>query len=446
MPEAVTRIRHLFAHDFNGVLAAICPWFLTRNRGDTPNGHKDIKGISRSVRRLGGRTVSSASFGCDVSRFPFLRLALCTATCAITFLAATVGTQDAIANGDTRSLTFFHTHTRESATITYRRNGRYDERSLEQLNWLLRDWRVGEPAKMDPRLFDILWEVYQESGSQEPINIISAYRSPQTNGMLRRRSSGVSEHSQHMLGKAMDIRLPDVDTGRLRAIAMRMQYGGVGYYSSSQFVHVDTGNVRAWPRMSQDQLVRLFPDGKTLHLPPSGKPLARYEEAKAEILLRNVALAAQASAGGGPLGGIMTALFGRKAPPQPAPSEQPAETAPIQVASASPEALEKVLPPAPLPPQRPKDLLPGIASGEPVQVGPASTEVAVAGFVATPAVPAEPILGFDEKAAVRAIFDPRMTAAAVGFTPGFSSGLDSASFSGPAVKPLPLVRQAQLDL
>jgi uncharacterized protein YcbK (DUF882 family) len=373
-------------------------------------------------------------------------VAFCTASAAVAFIAATVGTQDAVANGDTRSLTFFHTHTQESATITFRRNGRYDERALEQLNWLLRDWRVGEPTKMDPRLFDILWEVYQESGSREPINVISAYRSPQTNGMLRRRSSGVSEHSQHMLGKAMDIRLPDVDTGRLRAIAMRMQYGGVGYYSSSQFVHVDTGNVRAWPRMSQDQLVRLFPDGKTLHLPPSGKPLARYEEAKAEILPRNAALAAQASAGGGSIGSIMTALFGRRTSQQPTPSEQPAETAPVQVASASLEPLDKALPLAPLPPQRPKDLLPMIASAAPSPADAAPAEPSAVALVTSQVSPPEPVLGFDEKAAVRALFDPRTTAANVGFTPQFSSGLSAVSFSGPAVKPLPLVRQAQLDL
>ena len=215
-------------------------------------------------------------------------------------MGGTGGTQDAAANGDTRSLSFFHTHTRESTTITFRRNGRYDGEALTQLNWFLRDWRVNEPAKMDPRLFDILWEVYRESGSSQPINIVSAYRSPETNSALRRRSKAVSEHSQHMLGKAMDIRLPDVSTERLREIAMRLQYGGVGYYGSSAFVHLDTGSVRAWPRMSQEQLARLFPDGKTLHLPSNGKPLQGYEVAKAEVLSRNAGLSTQASLGGGP--------------------------------------------------------------------------------------------------------------------------------------------------
>ena len=117
--------------------------------------------------------------------------------------------QAAQASAETHTLTFFHTHTKESATITFWRDGRYDDEALSRLNWFLRDWRVDEPAKMDPHLFDILWEVYRESGSREPINIISAYRSPATNAMLRGRSKAVSEHSQHMLGKAMDIRLPD---------------------------------------------------------------------------------------------------------------------------------------------------------------------------------------------------------------------------------------------
>jgi uncharacterized protein YcbK (DUF882 family) len=164
------------------------------------------------------------------------------------------------ADGETRTLSFVHTHRQDSTTITFRRNGQYDEQALNQLNWFLRDWRNDKPAHMDPRLFDILWEVYRESGSRQPIHIISSYRSPETNSALRRRSSGVAENSQHMLGKAMDIRLPDVPTERLREIAMRMQYGGVGYYASSDFVHVDTGNVRAWPRMSQQQLARLFPN------------------------------------------------------------------------------------------------------------------------------------------------------------------------------------------
>ncbi len=194
-------------------------------------------------------------------------------------------TQNAIANGDTRTIHLYHTHSGESIQATFRVNGQYDPAVLEKLNHFLRDWRNDETIKMDPRLFDVVWETYRESGSQEPIHIVSAYRSPQTNAMLRRRSKAVAEFSQHMLGKAMDMHYLDVPMSRVREIAMRLQRGGVGYYptAGSPFVHLDVGNVRAWPRMTYEQLARLFPDGKTVHLPTNGQPLARYDEARAEI-------------------------------------------------------------------------------------------------------------------------------------------------------------------
>jgi uncharacterized protein YcbK (DUF882 family) len=368
---------------------------------------------------------------------------------ALSFLAAgfflltlTARTQDAAANGDTRTLTFFHTHTKESATVTFRRNGQYDEQALRQLNWFLRDWRMEKPAQMDPRLFDILWEVYRESGSSQPIHIISAYRSPETNGALRRRSSGVAEHSQHMLGKAMDIRLPDVDTARLRAIAMRMQYGGVGYYSSSAFVHVDTGNVRAWPRMSQQQLAQLFPDGKTIHLPSNGKPLAGYEQAKAEILARNAALASQASAGGGgSFGNLLANLFGRR---NSAPAPQPDTAAPTPetvVASADPEVVEEIAARvAPLPPQRPREIM--LANALPSEPG------ALTAMISPPAPLPKPevILGYDEDAAVKALFDPRTAFLDIGFASRSKEELSATHFTGPAVKPLPVFGEARADL
>lgn len=365
---------------------------------------------------------------------------------AASLLTATVGTRDAAAFGETRTLSFYHTHTRESLTVTFRRNGQYDENALSQLNWFLRDWRVEKPAKMDPRLFDILWEVYRESGSSQPINIISAYRSPETNGALRRRSKGVAEHSQHMLGKAMDIRLPDVETGRLRAIAMKKQYGGVGYYSSSAFVHVDTGSVRAWPRMTREQLVRLFPDGKTLHLPADGKPLPGYELAKAEILARNASLAAQASAGGGPsIGGLLAGLFGNKNRASPPPAEAPPRSTATMVASADPESMAKIVPVAvPLPPQRPKEIkVASVASLEqafdaPLPVAEAPAPRVVPGL--------DPVLGYDEQGAVKAMFDPRTAFLDLGFTSAALDELSVTRFTGPAVKPLPVIEQAQAEL
>ena len=100
---------------------------------------------------------------------------------------APVQTQNAVANGDTRTLNLFHTHTKESISVTFKVNGSYDQGGLERLNHFLRDWRNDDKTRMDPRLFDVVWETYRESGSREPIHIVSAYRSPQTNAMLRRR-------------------------------------------------------------------------------------------------------------------------------------------------------------------------------------------------------------------------------------------------------------------
>ena len=157
-----------------------------------------------------------------------------------------------------------------------------------QLAVSLVHWRLNELVKMDPKLFDILWEVYRESGSTQPIDVLSGYRSPQTNAMLRRRSRQVAEHSQHMEGKAIDAHFIDVGTSTIRDIAMRMQSGGVGFYptASTPWVHVDSGTVRYWPRMSRDALTRLFPDGKTVFIPADGQPMPGYELARAEIEAR----------------------------------------------------------------------------------------------------------------------------------------------------------------
>lgn len=208
------------------------------------------------------------------------------ATSVVVLCIGVRGTQDAVANGDTRTITIKHMHTKEETTVTFRRDGRYDSAALEKLNWAMRDWRTDEPIRMDPRLFDLAWEVHRKVGSEEPFHVVSAYRSPGTNSMLRRRSRGVAKSSQHMVGKAMDFYLPDTPTAKIREVGMRLQRGGVGFYPGAHtpFIHLDAGSVRSWPRMTRDQLVRLFPDEKTVHLPADGKPLSGYEVAKAEIL------------------------------------------------------------------------------------------------------------------------------------------------------------------
>src|ERR671938_971775 len=133
--------------------------------------------------------------------------------------------------------------------------------------------------------------------------------------MLRRRSKAVSEFSQHMAGKALDFYLPGVDMAKVRAIGMKLQYGGVGFYpySAHSFVHLDAGSVRAWPRMTRGQLMALFPDGKTVHLPTDNKPLPGYEEARAEILAKGGAVAGMAYASAEDSGGrrsLWATLFG----------------------------------------------------------------------------------------------------------------------------------------
>ena len=207
---------------------------------------------------------------------------------SLILICGTNGLQTAIANGDTRTLTIHHTHSNEDITVTFRRNGRYDDAGLARLNHFLRDWRNQRETKMDPRLFDVVWEVYQDVGGKAPIQIISAYRSPETNSMLRRRSRGVAKSSQHMLGKAMDFNIPGVSLEKIRIAGLRLQRGGVGYYptSGSPFVHLDVGNVRHWPRMTHDQLVRVFPNGRTVHVPSDGRPLSGYALALADIQRR----------------------------------------------------------------------------------------------------------------------------------------------------------------
>jgi uncharacterized protein YcbK (DUF882 family) len=199
------------------------------------------------------------------------------------FFALSAPPQVAAAAND-RTLWLYHTHTGKTGKFTYMRNGKYDTKVLNELNIFLADWRTGTPTKMDPKLFDLLWEVYQDVRGTKPYHIVSSYREPKTNAMLASKSSGVAENSQHMTGKAMDVFIPGVKLATLRAAAMRRQVGGVGYYptSGSPFVHMDTGNVRAWPRMTRAQLKEVFPDGRTLHLPVDGTPLSKEGRAYAQ--------------------------------------------------------------------------------------------------------------------------------------------------------------------
>jgi len=198
---------------------------------------------------------------------------------------SSVTLQDAGAIGESRTLSLHHINSGEDLTITYKKNGRFDDEALKKLNWFLRDFRKDQEIRMDPHLFDMLWEVQNEVGAKGPIHVIGGYRSPATNAMLRSRSNGVAKSSLHMQGKAIDFTIPSAELAAVRAAALRIQGGGVGYYPTSgvPFVHMDVGNVRHWPRMTREQLVKVFPNGRTVHVPSDGNPLPGYELAQADI-------------------------------------------------------------------------------------------------------------------------------------------------------------------
>ena len=330
--------------------------------------------------------------------------------------------QNAVADGETRTLSIHHVHTGEALTITYKRDGRYDEAALQKLNWLLRDWRREQQVQMDPHLFDVVWEVYREVGAKETIEVVCGYRSPETNSMLRHRSrhTGVAQFSQHMLGRAMDFYIPGVGLEDIRVAGLRLQRGGVGFYptSGSPFVHLDTGNVRHWPRMTHDQLVRVFPDGKTVHVPSDGHPLARYAVALAEIERRGGSASATSLAEAGAAGvntgrdgggfalkhGFLAKLFGYHDQDEDADQADahsvPATTPAPAPASAKPQ-LASVIPVPMVRPKRPNGFVlasvPTSSADEPTSIvnargiwapAPSPSSLVAASHITNPSAPA----------------------------------------------------------
>jgi uncharacterized protein YcbK (DUF882 family) len=156
-----------------------------------------------------------------------------------------------LARSEPRRLAFYHTHTGETLDIVYSENGAYLPEALVEIQHLCRDFRTGDIHSIDPRLLDLLHDVQSAtgattSGRRQRFEIISAYRSPVTNRMLARASSGVADHSLHIRGQAMDVRLRGVRTADLHRAALNRAGGGVGYYPETDFVHIDTGRVRRW--------------------------------------------------------------------------------------------------------------------------------------------------------------------------------------------------------
>ena len=161
------------------------------------------------------------------------------------FPGALIGTVHASTQPE-RSLAFYNLHTGEDLNTVYWSEGQYLPEALNRINHILRDHRSGEAVSIDARLLDLLHELSGRMGSQARFHVISGYRSPHTNAIMRLHSAGIARHSLHTQGKAIDIRLPGHSLASLHQAAVRLRGGGVGYYPGSDFVHMDTGRVRYW--------------------------------------------------------------------------------------------------------------------------------------------------------------------------------------------------------
>lgn len=221
-----------------------------------------------------------------------------------------------------RTISFYHIHTKETLTVTYKKDGEYIPEAMKKIDWLMRDWRKNQAIRIDPKTVDIIWEMYQELGSQQPIHVICGYRSPGTNAMLRRTRGGQASKSQHMTGRAIDFTFPDVPLKRLRYSALVRERGGVGYYPTSgiPFVHVDTSSVRAWPRLPRQELALLFPEGHTQHRPASGGSITPYDVKAARA--KNQELATQIAAFHALRNAPRPATMLAAAPPAPTPAKR----------------------------------------------------------------------------------------------------------------------------
>lgn len=154
--------------------------------------------------------------------------------------------RNGIISEGSRRLSFRNSHTGESFSGVYRVGNKYLPDAFKQINMVLRDFRTDQIYPMDPRVVDIVYAVHRLTGQNTPFEIISGYRSPKTNAMLRETSTGVAKKSLHMEGRAIDLRMEDFSTTRIRDLAINLGAGGVGYYSKSNFVHMDSGDIRAW--------------------------------------------------------------------------------------------------------------------------------------------------------------------------------------------------------
>ncbi len=145
-----------------------------------------------------------------------------------------------------RSLSLYNPHTKDSFNGVYWRNGEYDRNALNNINYIMRDFRINDVKQIDTHLLDLLSAISLKLKPKKPFQVISGYRSPETNAKLRKRGKGAAKHSYHIQGKAVDIRLPGYRTSVLRQTAYKLKGGGIGYYPHQRFVHIDVGPIRYW--------------------------------------------------------------------------------------------------------------------------------------------------------------------------------------------------------
>jgi uncharacterized protein YcbK (DUF882 family) len=183
----------------------------------------------------------------DITRRKFMQLGLCAATAlSLPRFALASAPAQGLLLAPARELSFYNNHTGEKLRLAYCENNQYVPSALQALNQFMRDFRTGDVHPIDPALFDQLHTLQRVTGNTGQFHIISGYRSPATNKALQGHSDGVAKHSLHMEGKAMDISLPGIELSKLHKAALGLNAGGVGYYPSSDFVHIDTGRLRHW--------------------------------------------------------------------------------------------------------------------------------------------------------------------------------------------------------
>lgn len=283
-------------------------------------------GLGQTGRRskTGREGNLGTSFGCrTVRRYGAVALALTIPAIFAAFASSQAGAEE-------RKIELYNIHTKEEISIVYKRDGKFVPEALEKLNHFMRDWRRDKTIKIDPDLFDLIWDMHRELGSKKPVSLICGHRSGATNEMLRKTVGGQAKGSKHITGQAADIQFPDVPAKQLRNSALIRERGGVGYYPTSAipFVHVDTGRVRHWPRLPRQELALLFPSGHSQHIPADGRPITKkdFQIALASLQRKGeeLPLALQRRMQGGEARTVLASL-------------SPDETAPVAAAEPKPK-------------------------------------------------------------------------------------------------------------